>query len=1119
MATRKIEVAITGDARSLERAFRRSARSGDDFGKRIGRGAGKGMLLLGGATAAAAIAGVAGIGLGLVKAGKAAAEAEASNARLAAQLTTLGKNTVQVRQQIDDTVQSLSMMSAFDDEDLQDAFSALVRSSGNVAKSQKDLALVTDIARGAQMDLGAAAKLVNKVNAGSVSSLKRYGIIIDKNATKEEAIAALRKKFAGQAEAYGNTAAGAQEKIGVALENAFEQVGVALTPVIVSLSNIAVKYLPAIAASATKYVTKAKDVITAFVEAFRDADGLKGKAEFVFDLGKQAIDGIAGRVTTALSGVDWAKVGKAIGDGVSSGISITNEAVNKMIQTFAKYAVANSGPLADAGTLILADMIISILDPEFWLKHWKTGLALALAVFPAGKVLKIGALFAKLFGKPLLKIGAIIGKPLLSAIDGLLLSAANVIRKVGTRVAFALNTFATKAINSVFDSLIAGVYKLEASANTAMDKLFNSLLGSNIALGEMVESMTGTTMQKSGNLVRKVWLGVVGSIEGALLYLRGLFTEISIFLVEAPFLRFDWERALTPPDNLKDKIAEKLVSAALFVSRKMSEIFERSRKPLSDLLEEPYDGLFTALNKVYLGIQFVYMKVFDASRAIINVLSLPVRFLQEKFIGAFVTSFMRVADVVENATSLLARGGVLLGDALVSGVKRAVAFLPGTLQKLIKLYVSNVIVNAVADVVASAWDLGTSIVNGISSGISNAAHKVQDALVRAVKDPIALAKRILGIASPSKVTANEIGEPLVDGVLWGIKNKKTALVSGFRAVIADAVRSARDNLGNLTSGLAGMLSRVSTASIAGMTSTGTLTSGMTLAQIRAQQDKVAREREKQRLKDAVANAESDEDKKQAQQDLDDWLLDEEARVLEESMAQKEKSYDEDINNLKELFDRGIINAEEFRTRLSAIVGGETGSLLGTEFATMFSQQLAAVFAQITQLAAYGGIGLDTPTVVSPSAIATGEIATGNKKRFDDASAAWDKRRVAYRNSLENAKNKDGKKKYTAKQIDAMMTSWREDHPAPKRADYGLAMGGVLKRATFVAGEAGPEAVIPLSNPRAQRSLAAALAGADRINGGGTTVVNVTVNGNEFSAKDFARKLKPELDRVVGFGQV
>jgi hypothetical protein len=55
-------------------------------------------------------------------------------------------------------------------------------------------------------------------------------------------------------------------------------------------------------------------------------------------------------------------------------------------------------------------------------------------------------------------------------------------------------------------------------------------------------------------------------------------------------------------------------------------------------------------------------------------------------------------------------------------------------------------------------------------------------------------------------------------------------------------------------------------------------------------------------------------------------------------------------------------------------------------------------------------------------------------------------------------------------------------------------------------------------------IAMALAPGGSITGGGAggrgaTVINVTVNGNELSARDFARKLKPELDRIISFSAV
>jgi len=70
-----------------------------------------------------------------------------------------------------------------------------------------------------------------------------------------------------------------------------------------------------------------------------------------------------------------------------------------------------------------------------------------------------------------------------------------------------------------------------------------------------------------------------------------------------------------------------------------------------------------------------------------------------------------------------------------------------------------------------------------------------------------------------------------------------------------------------------------------------------------------------------------------------------------------------------------------------------------------------------------------------------------------------------------------------------MATWDKENPKPQRAQYGLALGGILKQPTFVAGEAGKEAVIPLESGSAMRILRDAIGGG----GGSTQVINLTVN--------------------------
>lgn len=106
---------------------------------------------------------------------------------------------------------------AIADDKMKPALAALVAVTGDYEKSMNLASLAADLARGKSMDLETASTLVGKVAMGNTSILKRYGITLAENATAEEALAELQKRFAGQAEAYGQTTKGQME----ALSNRF----------------------------------------------------------------------------------------------------------------------------------------------------------------------------------------------------------------------------------------------------------------------------------------------------------------------------------------------------------------------------------------------------------------------------------------------------------------------------------------------------------------------------------------------------------------------------------------------------------------------------------------------------------------------------------------------------------------------------------------------------------------------------------------------------------------------------------------------------------------------------------------------------------------------------------
>lgn len=235
MANRKIEVQLVGDSRSLERAFGRSQTAGQQWGRRLGVAAKAGGLAL-----------AAGIGAGLLALKStvgAAKEAELAQLRLKAQLKAAGLSWEAHRDQIDKVLTAQSRLSAFDDEELSDSLTNLVRVTGDVNKALNLNALAADFARAKGMPVAKAGELIGKVYGGNLGILSRYGIVLKEGATAQEALAELQRRFAGQAEAYGKSTAGAQERFGEAVENLQEKIGAKLLPVLADMFDAGVRFM------------------------------------------------------------------------------------------------------------------------------------------------------------------------------------------------------------------------------------------------------------------------------------------------------------------------------------------------------------------------------------------------------------------------------------------------------------------------------------------------------------------------------------------------------------------------------------------------------------------------------------------------------------------------------------------------------------------------------------------------------------------------------------------------------------------------------------------------------------------------------------------------------------
>lgn len=266
MASRKLEVEILGDSRSLERAYGRSTSAGSKFGS--------GLKNLGT---------IAAVGVGAVFVGLAAtlkvgfgemSEGQKVTAQTGAVLKSTGKSANVTAKEVEGLAGSLSRMSGVDDEAIQAGENMLLTftkirnevGKGNDVFDQSTKA-VLDLSVALGKDMQSSALMVGKALNDPIkgmSALGRAGVQF--SADQKKAIAAmvetgdiagaqkiilaeLNKQFGGSAKAAGDTLPGQLSKLKNAFEESAGAIVQTLIPYLTQLADWTVKHMPEIQAT------------------------------------------------------------------------------------------------------------------------------------------------------------------------------------------------------------------------------------------------------------------------------------------------------------------------------------------------------------------------------------------------------------------------------------------------------------------------------------------------------------------------------------------------------------------------------------------------------------------------------------------------------------------------------------------------------------------------------------------------------------------------------------------------------------------------------------------------------------------------------------------------------
>ena len=176
----------------------------------------------------------------------------------------------------------------------------------------------------------------------------------------------------------------------------------------------------------------------------------------------------------------------------------------------------------------------------------------------------------------------------------------------------------------------------------------------------------------------------------------------------------------------------------------------------------------------------------NIAKAILNVIGVIVQILVPVIQFAFPLFINYIKGIVDNFISLY----------------NTIQYVfSGRLQKDITSWWTstvNSIVNAITTVITQVRTLGANIVSGIIAGVESMRQRLYDSFSNLVTGAVAWLKKLLGIASPSKLMADAIGKPMAQGIAAGMLSSAGAVQTAAGLTVSGAGAATVNNYYQLT---------------------------------------------------------------------------------------------------------------------------------------------------------------------------------------------------------------------------------------------------------------------------------------------------------------------------------
>lgn len=415
-----------------------------------------------------------------------------------------------------------------------------------------------------------------------------------------------------------------------------------------------------------------------------------------------------------------------------------------------------------------------------------------------------------------------------------------------------------QAINVMQQSMgIAGTTALEAtetisgSMNSTKAAVHNLITGLGVA-GADVGALVGNVVESFGHLVKNITPVIETMITALPVMITGIMEAVSGMLptiIETVTGLF--AQVMTMLVSLLPQLTPVAVDAILTIVRALIDNLPMILTAASQVVTGLVDGIQAALPQLIpaamagittfvSGIISVLPKIIKAGVEMLTSLLDGITKSIPQLIPAAVDGVMTVVDTIIDNLPQVIDSGIKMVVALIKGIidslPKIIAAMPQLVQSLVKGIMDNIeniimsgvdlvlalidgiikslpeivkampqiigtMVTALVQGIPKLFNVGVQMIQGIWEGIKSMATWFWEQLKQWFSDALGWIGKLLGIKSPSRVMAEQIGKPMAQGVAVGITQNAGLVDKAMESLVPDTsgMLNAVGNFGRMQS--------------------------------------------------------------------------------------------------------------------------------------------------------------------------------------------------------------------------------------------------------------------------------------------------------------------------------